>query len=100
MTILSKTSANCTKELEQVLVHTDQDDQVPSLEDVLHQYDLLIGKKIKHQFQVDGKQVWYECTVLQLNYKTNEFHIIYDDDYVCVFSLLDDIVSGNLIILS
>lgn len=44
--------------------------------------------------------MWHECTVLQLNYKTNEFHIIYDDDYVCVFSLLDDIVSGNLIILS
>jgi len=56
---------------ENATTESDQDDQVPSLDDVLHQPDLLVGKRIKHRFQVDGKLVWYEGTVLQLDFKTN-----------------------------
>ena len=68
---------------------------------MLHQPDLLVGKRIKHRFQVDGKLVWYEGTVLHLDFKTYEFQIIYDsEDDICVFSLLNDISSGDIIILS
>ena len=73
---------------------------IPSLEEVLDQPELLVGKKIKHRFEVDGELVWYNGTVLQMNYETEEFQVEYDgEDGVCSFQLLDDIASEDLLIL-
>lgn len=69
-----------------------------SLEDILKQPEVLVGSRIKHRFELDGELVWYEGTVLQLNYVTNEFQVAYDDeDDVCWFPLIDDLRSGDLL---
>ena len=60
---------------------------------------LLVGRRIRHQFQVEGTSelVWYDGTVKNLNPETNEFQVIYDgEDEVCNYALLNDIQSGDL----
>ena len=61
--------------------------------------ELLVGKKIKHCFQVGEELVWYTGTVLSMNPETMEFEVQYDDDDVFLFTLLDDISSGDLVSL-
>uniref|UniRef100_A0A1X7UAB5 Uncharacterized protein n=1 Tax=Amphimedon queenslandica TaxID=400682 RepID=A0A1X7UAB5_AMPQE len=62
--------------------------------------ELLVGKKIKHCFEVGEELVWYTGTVLSMNPETMEFEVQYDDeDNVCFFTLLDDISSGDLVLL-
>ena len=46
-----------------------------SFEDIYLQPELLIGRRIKHRFQVDGELVWYVGVVQQLNFVTNEFQV-------------------------
>lgn len=74
-----------------------EQDSVLSPEDVIKQPELLVGRRIKHRFEVDGELVWYRGTVLQLNYVTSEFEVAYDDeDDVCWFPLIDDLRNGDL----
>ena len=62
--------------------------------------ELLVGKKIKHCFQVGDELVWYNGTVLSLNPETMEFEVEYEgEDDICLFTLLDDISSGDLELL-
>ena len=69
-----------------------------TVEEILLQPQLLVGKKIKQRFSEDGKLVWYEGTVLSM-LKTKEYEVVYqeDDDIYC-FCLLDDIKNGDLVI--
>ena len=47
--------------------------------DMRQQPELLFGK-FKHRFEVDGEFVWYEGAVVQMNYVTNEFQVVYDEE--------------------
>ena len=50
----------------------------------------LVGKKIKHRFRV-------EELIGTVFAKTKEFQVRYEgEEYVCCFTLLDDIKSGDL----
>lgn len=70
------------------------------LEEVMLRPEFLVGKKIRHRFQVGRKLVWYNGTVLHLNSKTREYQIEYEsEDDLCYFALLDDISSGDLVVI-
>ena len=70
-----------------------------ALEDVLVQPELLVGRRIKHRFEVNGELVWFDGSILQMNSVTNEFQITYDgEEDVCWFPLLDDARSGDLLL--
>ena len=62
---------------------------------------LLVGKKIRHRFEVEHKSVWFVGTVLSMDVNTKEFEVSYEgeSDEICRFTLLDDIESGDLEIL-
>ena len=40
--------------------------------------ELLVGKKIKHCFQVRDELVWYNGTILSMNPETTEFEVEYE----------------------
>ena len=63
---------------------------------ILLQPQLLVGKRIKQRFNEDGKLVWYEGTVLSMS-ETREYEVIYDEDDIYCFSLLND--NGDLVVL-
>ena len=66
---------------------------------VLHP-KFLVGKRIRHRFQVDTELIWFNGTVVNMNDNTNEYDIQYDEeDEICSFTLLDDISSGDLMLL-
>ena len=70
-----------------------------TLDEIVSKPQLLVGRRIRHRFQVEGTSelVWYDGTVKNLNPETNEFQVIYDgEDEVCNYALLDDIRSGDL----
>ena len=80
-------------------MHTNQRDSTLALEDVLLQPELLVGRRVKHRFEVDNELIWFNGSVLQMNSETNEFQIAYDgEDDVCWFPLLDDARSGDLLL--
>lgn len=59
--------------------------------------ELLVGKRIRHCFQVEDELVWFNGTVINLNPVSMEYEIQYDgEEDTCSFTLLDDIVSGDL----
>ena len=65
--------------------------------DILLQPELLIGRRIKHRFEVDGDLVWYAGVVQQHNYVTSEFQVAYDgEEDLCWFTLLDDIRTASI----
>ena len=65
--------------------------------DILLQPELLIGRRIKHRFEVDGDLVWYAGVVQQHNYVTSEFQVTYDgEEDLCWFTLLDDIRTASI----
>ena len=71
-----------------------------TLKDILLQPELLIGRRIKHRFEVDGEIVWYQGVVQQLNFVTNEFQVAYEgEEDLSWFPLLDDIRSGDLLLI-
>lgn len=60
----------------------------------------LVGKKIRHRFEVGKDLMWYNGTVLNMNSETKEYQVMYDgEDDICCFALLDDIASGDLIVI-
>jgi E1A/CREB-binding protein len=75
----------------------------PSLEQVSMQPEVLVGKRIKHQFEVDEKLIWYDGVVMKLVDKARKmFEVVYDEENeeVYHFTLLDDIATGDLLILT
>ena len=71
-----------------------------SAEVILTQPEFLVGKKIRHQFDVNGELVWYDGKILCMNSDTKEFEIKYDgDEDTFWFTLFDDLNAGDLIIL-
>ena len=70
-----------------------------TLDEILLNPQLLVGRRIRHKFQLEesSELVWYIGTVEKMNPETNEFEVVYDgDDEVCNYALLDDIRNGDL----
>ena len=69
-------------------------------EDISLQPENLVGLRIQHRFEVDDELLWFKGTVLEMNPLTKEFKVIYDgEDDPCWFALLEDINSGDLMII-
>ncbi len=85
------------------LLPTENDDSSPtkaSLDDIVKQPQLLVGLRIKHRFEEDGQMIWFLGTVKHFCAQSKMFTVLYDDELeTCNFSLLDDIISGDLLIL-
>ena len=61
---------------------------------------LLVGVKIKHQFEEDGSLTWYKGIITR--YNKQNFFVHYDTEENCVFTfndLKEDFLSGDLWIL-
>ena len=75
---------------------SDQEDTSPSLEMIMIQPELLIGRRIKHRFNIDKKLVWFDGRVTKMDKDTGLFEVIYEEDEVCQFDLLEDVENGDL----
>ena len=61
--------------------------------------DTLVGKKILHRFETDGKEQWYAGVVVSYNAVSKLYEIAYDnEDDHCFFNLSEDISQGDLIV--
>ena len=78
-------------------VSLNDSNQASLFEEVTHNPEFLVGKKIRHRFQVGKELVWYHGTVLHMNHDTNDYKVEYEgEDETSSFSLLDDILNGDL----
>ena len=68
-----------------------------TVEQIVKKPELLVGKKIRHRFEVGEELVWFIGTVLSVDL---DFGVSYEGESdVCHFTLLDDIVHGDLELL-
>ena len=82
------------------LLSLNCDQQALTIVDVQRDPDLLIYRQIEHQFDCDGKLLWYKGTVLSFDKGTKEFRVLYDnEDEEYTFPLLEDLEKGDLKIL-
>ena len=98
---MEQLKSNLCKILEDEENHSNSCENVltdTSVEQILLQPQLLVGKRIKQRFNEDGKLVWYEGTVLSMS-GTREYEVVYDEDNIYCFSLLDDIKNGDLVVM-
>lgn len=71
-----------------------------SAEEVAADPDILLYRRIEHQFNCDGDLVWFKGTVLGYDRDTLLFRVIYDNEEdECCFPLLDDIKNNELHVL-
>lgn len=61
--------------------------------------DTLVGKKILHRFETNGKEQWYSGVVVRYNavYKLHKIAYDNEDDH-CFLNLLGDISRGDPIV--
>ena len=96
---LEKLKDNLCRLVDDIEQQVAPEQETLSFEDILLQPELLIGRKIKHRFEVDGNLVWYEGVIQQLNFITNEFQVAYEgEEDLSWFPLIDDIRSGDLLL--
>ena len=89
-----------TENLMKLLPPLDDVQCTLSVADISADPELLIYRRIKHLFDCGGDQVWYKGTVLSYDASCKLFRVAYDnEEEVCSFSLLEDIISGDLIVL-
>ena len=69
------------------------------LSDIMDKPELLVGRQIRHRFQVGEDLIWYNGTVISINLNTMEHKVQYEDDEICSFQLLEDISNGDLELL-
>jgi E1A/CREB-binding protein len=82
--------------LYQLLPH-DGVQQFVTAEEIILDPELLIYRRIEHQFDNDGKLEWFEGTVLGYNKDTKEYRIQYDgEDDIYSFPLLEDVQRNEL----
>ncbi len=83
---LSELMQNLTKLLPQ---SSDAQQQFVSTEEISADPDLLIYRRIEHQFECDGELQWFAGTVLSYN---NNYRVQYDtENEIYSFPLLDDL---------
>ena len=78
---------------------TDLSDCQLQLSDIMEKPELLVGRQIRHRFQVGEDLIWYNGTVISINLNTMEHKVQYEDDEICLFQLLEDISNGDLELL-
>lgn len=77
------------------------DHQALTITDVQRDPDLLIYRRIEHQFNCDGQLVWYKGTILSFDKETKEFRILYDnEEEEYSFPLLEDLEKEEVKILT
>ena len=82
------------------LLSLNYENQALTITDVQRDPDLLIYRRIEHQFNCDGELVWYKGTVLGFDKETKEFRVLYDnEDKEYTFPLLEDLDKGELKII-
>ena len=70
-----------------------------TLDEITHDPEILIYRRIQHQFDCDGELVWFSGTVLSYDRVTTckEFRVVYDneeDEYS--FPLIEDICNREV----
>ena len=73
-----------------------------SAEEIAADPDILLYRRIEHQFNCNGDMVWFKGTVLGYDKGTDTLHfrVVYDnEDGECCFPLLEDIVNNEVRIL-
>ena len=68
-----------------------------TLEEIIHDPEILIYRRIEHQFDCDGELVWYTGTILSYDKGSKEFRVVYDneeDEYS--FPLIENIRKGEI----
>ena len=89
-----------TQNLMKLLPPADDPPCTLSVAEISVDPELLIYRRIKHLFDCDGDHVWYKGTVLSYDANCTMFRVAYDnEEEVCSFPLLEDLVSGDLIVL-
>ena len=69
-------------------------------DDIIAEPELLIYRRIEHQFECDRALKWFSGTVLSFNRESNLFREQYDDeDESYSFSSLDDLKTDDLRVL-
>ena len=82
------------------LLSLNCDNQALTITDVQRDPELLIYRRIEHQFNCDGELVWYRGKVLSFDRETQEFRVLYDnDDEEYTFPLLEELDNGELKII-
>ena len=95
-----KTNLFLLIEVEEPSVPLSESNCTSLLEKVRANPDYLIGRKIRHRFEVDEELIWFNGTVLHRSSETNEYQVKYEgENDICSFALLDDISSGDLILM-
>lgn len=83
------------------LLSLNYDHQALTITDVQRDPDLLIYRRIEHQFNCDGQLVWYKGTILSFDKETKEFRILYDnEEEEYSFPLLEDLEKEEVKILT
>lgn len=83
------------------LLSLNYDHQALTITDVQRDPDLLIYRRIEHQFNCDGQLVWYKGTILSFDKETKEFRILYDnEEKEYSFPLLEDLEKEEVKILT
>lgn len=61
---------------------------------------LLVGKRIRHCFEVDKELVWYTGIVINMKKNSMEYEVKYGGkEETFWFKLLEDIINGDLELL-
>ena len=67
--------------------------------DILENPGLLIGKKVRHKFENNGKEDWYEGYVVSYDSRLKTHEIVYiggSEHYL--YNLVEDIEDGSLVV--
>ena len=82
------------------LLSLNYDHQTLTSVDIQRDPELLIYRQIEHQFNCDGRLVWYKGTVLSFDKETKEYRILYDnEEEEYSFPLLEDLEKKEVKIL-
>ena len=71
-----------------------------SAQEITADPDILLYRRIEHQFNCDGDLVWFKGTVVGYDRDTLLFHVVYDNEEdECYFPLLEDLENNELRVL-
>ena len=62
--------------------------------------EILLYRRVEHQFNCDGALVWFRGTILGYDKDTSLFRVVYDNEEdECHFPLLEDLANNELSII-
>ena len=82
------------------LLPPDDSQQFMDVGEIISDPDLMIYRRIEHQFDCDGSLQWFKGTILGFDKDTKEYRVQYDnEDEIYSFPLLDDLRNNELHVL-